>query len=144
MNYKYELKLDFDFKPRSARKFGKEIADKLKFLTSFFGIRVIDVKVYETNKGLHLYISIYSSVELDDRDIVVLQLALGSDYKREIFNWLRVRSEQNFKHWNVLFRVKYKNGAVVSREEKTELAKEIEYYIRKYIVLSNHILEEYG
>ena len=141
---RYELKLDFDIKPRSARKFGKEIADKLKFLTSFFGIKVIDVKVYETNKGLHLYISIYSSVELDDRDIVVLQLALGSDYKRELFNWLRVRSEQNFKHWNVLFKVKYKNGKIISKEEKTELAEEIEYYVRKYLQLYNHVIVQYG
>jgi len=142
--YRYELKLDFDFKPRSAKRFAKEIANKLNFLTSFFGISVIDVKVYETNKGLHLYISIYSSVELDDRDIVVLQLALGSDFKREIFNWLRVRSRDKFKHWNVLFKVKYKNGVIVSKEEKTELAKEIEYYVRKYLQLYNHVIVQYG
>ena len=141
---RYELKLDFDFKPRSAKRFAKEIANKLNFLTSFFGISVIDVKVYETNKGLHLYISIYSSVELDDRDIVVLQLALGSDYKRELFNWLRVRSRDKFKHWNVLFKVKYKNGVIVSKEEKTELAKEIEYYVRKYLQLYNHVIVQYG
>ena len=54
--YRYELKLDFDFKPRSAKRFAREIANKLNFLTSFFGISVIDVKVYETNKGLHLYV----------------------------------------------------------------------------------------
>jgi len=142
--YRYELKLDFDFKPRSARKFGKEIADKLNFLKTFFGIRVIDVKVYETSKGLHLYISLYSNVELTDEDIVVLQLALGSDYKRELFNWLRVRSNDKFKHWNVLFKVKYKNGKIISKEEKTELAKEIEYYVRKYLQLYNHVIVQYG
>jgi len=142
--YRYELKLDFDFKPRSAKRFAKEIANKLNFLTSFFGIRVIDVKVYETNKGLHLYISLYSNVELTDEDIVVLQLALGSDYKREIFNWLRVRSRDKFKHWNVLFKVKYKNGKIISKEEKTELAEEIEYYVRKYLQLYNHVIVQYG
>jgi len=142
--YRYELKLDFDFKPRSAKRFAKEIANKLNFLTSFFGIRVIDVKVYETNKGLHLYISLYSNVELTDEDIVVLQLALGSDYKREIFNWLRVRSKDKFKHWNVLFKVKYKNGKIISKEEKTELAEEIEYYVRKYLQLYNHVIVQYG
>ena len=142
--YRYELKLDFDFKPRSAKRFAKEIANKLNFLTSFFGIRVIDVKVYETNKGLHLYISLYSNVELTDEDIVVLQLALGSDYKRELFNWLRVRSKDKFKHWNVLFKVKYKNGKIISKEEKTELAKEIEYYVRKYLQLYNHVIVQYG
>ena len=142
--HRYELKLDFDFKPRSAKRFAREIANKLNFLKTFFGIKVIDVKVYETNKGLHLYISIYSSVELDDRDIVVLQLALGSDYKREIFNWLRVRSRDKFKHWNVLFKVKYKNGVIVSKEEKTELAEEIEYYVRKYLQLYNHVIVQYG
>ena len=142
--YRYELKLDFDFKPRSAKRFAKEIANKLNFLKTFFGIRVIDVKVYETSKGLHLYISLYSNVELTDEDIVVLQLALGSDYKREIFNWLRVRSRDKFKHWNVLFKVKYKNGKIISREEKTELAKEIEYYVRKYLQLYNHVIVQYG
>jgi len=142
--YRYELKLDFDFKPRSAKRLAKEIANKLNFLKTFFGISVIDVKVYETNKGLHLYISLYSNVELTDEDIVVLQLALGSDYKREIFNWLRVRSRDKFKHWNVLFKVKYKNGKIISREEKTELAKEIEYYVRKYLQLYNHVIVQYG
>ena len=142
--YRYELKLDFDFKPRSAKRFAKEIANKLNFLASYFSISVIDVSVYETNKGLHLYISIYSSVELDDRDIVVLQLALGSDYKRELFNWLRVRSNDKFKHWNVLFKVKYKNGKIISKEEKTELAEEIEYYVRKYLQLYNHVIVQYG
>jgi len=141
---RYELKLDFDFKPKSTRKFGKEIADKLNFLKTFFGIRVIDVKVYETNKGLHLYIPICSNVELTDEDVVVLQLALGSDYKRELFNWLRVRSRDKFKHWNVLFKVKYKNGKIISKEEKTELAKEIEYYVRKYLQLYNHVIVQYG
>jgi len=140
----YELKLDFDFKPRSAKRFAKEIANKLNFLASYFSISVIDVKVYETNKGLHLYISLYSNVELTDEDIVVLQLALGSDYKREIFNWLRVRSRDKFKHWNVLFKVKYKNGVIVSKEEKTELAEEIEYYVRKYLQLYNHVIVQYG
>jgi len=142
--YRYELKLDFDFKPRSAKRFAKEIANKLSFLASYFGISVIDVSVYETNKGLHLYISIYSSVELTDEDIVVLQLALGSDYKRELFNWLRVRSNDKFKHWNVLFKVKYKNGKIISKEEKTELAEEIEYYVRKYLQLYNHVIVQYG
>ena len=141
---RYELKLDFDFKPRSAKRFAKEIANKLNFLASYFSIRVIDVKVYETNKGLHLYIPICSNVELTDEDIVVLQLALGSDYKRELFNWLRVRSNDKFKHWNVLFKVKYKNGEIISKEEKTKLAEEIEYHTRKYLLLFNHLLEEYG
>jgi len=141
---RYELKLDFDFKPRSAKRFAKEIANKLNFLKTFFGIRVIDVKVYETNKGLHVYISLYSNVELTDEDVVVLQLALGSDYKREIFNWLRVRSRDKFKHWNVLFKVKYKNGKIISKEEKTELAEEIEYYVRKYLQLYNHVIVQYG
>ena len=141
---RYELKLDFDFKPRSAKRFAKEIANKLNFLASYFSISVTDVKVYETNKGLHVYISLYSNVELTDEDIVVLQLALGSDYKRELFNWLRVRSNDKFKHWNVLFKVKYKNGVIVSKEEKTELAEEIEYYVRKYLQLYNHVIVQYG
>ena len=141
---RYELKLDFDFKPRSAKRFAKEIANKLNFLASYFSISVIDVKVYETNKGLHVYILLYSNVELTDEDIVVLQLALGSDYKRELFNWLRVRSNDKFKHWNVLFKVKYKNGKIISKEEKTELAEEIEYYVRKYLQLYNHVIVQYG
>lgn len=138
------LKLDFDFKPRSPKRFARELVSKLKFIQNYFGITVTDVEVYETNKGLHIYIGIVSNVELTDEDIVVIQLALGSDYKREIFNWLRVRSKQDFKHWNVLFKVKYKNGEIVSREVKTKLAKEIEYYIRNYLQLYNHVIQEYG
>ena len=110
----YELKLDFDFKIYNLSEFAKQFVDKLRFLERFYGIYFKSIEVYETNKGYHFYLKVTTERKLNNKDIVVLQLALGSDYKRELFNWLRVRRGQKFKHWNVLFKCKYENGLKVS------------------------------
>ena len=106
----YELKLDFDFKIFNLGEFARDFVDKLRFLQIFYGIYLESIDIYETNKGYHFYLKVKTERKLNNKDIVVLQLALGSDYKRELFNWLRVRRNQKFKRWNVLFKSKYENG----------------------------------
>jgi len=127
----YELKLDFDFKIYSLSEFARQFVDKLRFLQRFYGIYLKSIEIYETNKGYHFYLKVTTERKLNNKDIVVLQLALGSDYKRELFNWLRVRRGQKFKHWNVLFKCKYENGLKVSEERKTESAIRLEKLVSK-------------
>lgn len=117
MEYKeYELLIDVDFKPEIV-KFAKEFAYRL-YLLSRMGVYTESVEVYETNKGLHIYVYVYSKLELDNKDIIILQLILNSDYKRELFNFKRVKSGIK-KGWNVLFKVKFENGKKVSEEKST-------------------------
>lgn len=124
--YNHELKLDIDFKPDNADKLVSQIIERVIFLEDVFCVQFEKFEVYETNKGLHIYVKISSKNKLKNTDIVVLQLVLGSDYKREIYNWMRVRNGGNVKYWNKLFKKKTVKGVVVSEEKKTELAVELE------------------
>ena len=124
--YNYELKLDIDFKPTDTNKLVDQIIERVIFLEDVFCVQFEKFEVFETNKGLHIYVKIGSKNKLKNTDIVVLQLVLGSDYKREIYNWMRVRNGGNVKYWNKLFKKKTVKGVVVSEEKKTELAVELE------------------
>jgi len=131
---KYTLKLDFDFKPKNLKKFAEEFVNKLDFIRYVMGIYVESVEVYETSKGLHIYVYVFTKRQLTNQDIVVLQLALGSDYKRELFNWVRVRQNNDIKHWNILFRRKYENGKLVSMERATDMAIELTKLINHLLI----------
>ena len=87
------------------------------------------IDVYETNKGYHFYLKVKTERKLTSKDVVVLQLALGSDYKRELFNWLRVRNGRTSKKWNVLFKCKYNSKKRISEETKTDSAIRLERLI---------------
>jgi len=101
-------------------KFGKRkknlLAKKLVLLSKYFNFEVKNLMVKPTKRGWHVRIEV--DRELDDRDVVFFQLFLGSDWRREFWNWLRVK--HNWKPYNVLFKEKYrfkgKNLILVSRE----------------------------
>jgi len=104
----YIFLVDIDYKPKNPSKFAEEFADKLIFVSDMLKIFIDEVEVYETKRGIHIYVYASSKRKVSDEEIVVIQLALGSDYKREIFNWTRVISNPRPKRWNVLFRDKEK------------------------------------
>jgi len=105
---KYTFLIDIDYKPTNPNKFTEEFINKLKFVEDILKVFVEEVEVFETKKGIHIYVYASSERKISDEEIVVIQLALGSDYKREIFNWSRVISNPKPKHWNVLFKSKEK------------------------------------
>lgn len=72
---------------------------------------LVDVK--STTNGWHIIVPI--SNQLTDLEVVLVQVLMGSDYKRELFNTMRVK--QNIKEWNVLFNTKYRNNIEISREQ---------------------------
>jgi hypothetical protein len=139
-----ELKLDLDLKfTYDIEHYGKigeysdkflarakavfwEIGRRLRLLETILGIEVEEVKIRETAKGFHVYITTSEPFEPQPETIVAIQLILMSDWKREVFNLSRIiearkRGDIDKTNWNVLFAVKVRNGKVVSREEKTPL-----------------------
>jgi len=122
------LKLDCDRKLDRIR-----IADALSLL----GIKPLRASVFRTANGFHVYIHIKGS--LTDMETVALQVILGSDYRRECFNLMRVRSN-NFKDgsWNILFSrkkyaIKKKKLIKISAERYDErLSKALLKVIRLY------------
>jgi len=106
MMNKYTFLIDIDYKPENPSKFVEEFVNKLIFIEDILKVFTDEIEVYETRRGIHIYVYASSKRKISDEEIVVIQLALGSDYKREIFNWSRVISNPRPKRWNVLFKGK--------------------------------------
>lgn len=97
------IKLDFDVKDKKALL--SNFKERVKVLW-FFKIKILNVQVFSTNHGFHVYL--ISNKHLNNADLVFLQLALGSDFMREIFYWKRIKYPVlKNKGWNILFSKKY-------------------------------------
>lgn len=139
-----ELKLDLDLKfTYDLEHYGKigeysdkflarakavfwEIGRRLKFLEEILDIEIEEVKIRETRKGFHVYITTSEPFKPEPEFIVAVQLILMSDWKREVFNLDRIVKGRKLgnldkMNWNVLFSVKVQNGELTSKEEKTPL-----------------------
>lgn len=110
-NYVSTLKLDFDGPEKEYRKQLKRI----KIVLNIIGvIRLKEVKIMQTTKGFHTYLYITSpQFTLLAIDLLALQAMMGSDFKREAFNFIRVistrqKGELLAEGWNVLFESKWK------------------------------------
>jgi hypothetical protein len=132
--------VDIDYKYEDRERMVKMVSDfafKMYFVTDVLGVRFTGIKVYETSKGIHMYLDAESERPLTPLEIIIIQLALGSDYKRELYNLRRARAwldgEELENSWNTLFKYKYRNGKLVSKETVTEFSKFFEEYVmRKY------------
>jgi len=93
------VKLDYD--TNNVREILERMSILEVMIGRMFEIESFKIKRSPSKRGYHVKLLIKPLVKFDKRDIVILQLLLGSDRKREFFNWLRVRG--NLKHWNVLF-----------------------------------------
>ena len=96
------IKLDIDKK-----RISLEDVERIDWHIAFFNLDCVDIRVYNSASGnKHIEIDILNDV--NDYELVFLQLAMGSDNKRECFNLLRVSSEAfSNQSWNVLFRNKF-------------------------------------
>jgi hypothetical protein len=92
------------------------IFHRLKTIQRFFRMRKMSVSISATKNGRHVTINFDSGKKITDADIVFLQLMLFSDWKRELFNWLRIRS--GCKKWNVLYKQKFDSRMRKISEEK--------------------------
>jgi len=129
-NVRYVLKIDIDRK-RKVDKLARNIVNRIKPILRYASISIADIRAYETRRGYHIELEIDAPL-LDNKDIVFLQLLLLSDWKREIFNWLRVRSSEQLTSWNILFDAKLGNDSIYFRG-KTDLALELQNAIKKLL-----------
>lgn len=128
----YEIKLDVDSKRIDPKAKASKIANKIKFLSNIIDLRVVNVRVFETGKGYHIYIDVDTPAKFDAKDITFLQLLLQSDWKREVYNWLRARADVQLPNWNVLFQIKFSNNKV-TMELESERAVKLKYWLEYYL-----------
>ena len=105
-------KVDIDRKPLDVRDF----VWRLVMVEEILGCKIGRIGILETAKGYHVYVEVIG--ELDNKDLIIVQLALGSDYIRELYNLRRVKN--CVRNWNVLFTAKYKEegGKLVKISEE--------------------------
>jgi len=121
------IKLDYDgFKNID---FLLKIVKGKKFVLAHFELLVEDLKVFRTNKGFHIYMKVNKPIE--DAELVFIQLALGSDYARECFNWERVKTQHMGDNWNVLFKKKFALDTIQKEMIEKEL-KNVGYELLEY------------
>jgi len=100
------LKLDIDK--------GKPDIEQIKFVVSAFSLKVIDAFVHKTTNGYHVRLYV-TEPDICDAEVVLFQTLMGSDLKREVFNYLRVLNDK--ANWNVLFEHKENSkGIIISKE----------------------------
>jgi hypothetical protein len=116
------LKIDIDDKGQGVEEFIR----RLRFVKCFVRITGVDVK--ETRKGFHF--RVMTEEDLEAWEVLVLQAILGSDFKRELFNYLRVR--KGLRNWNILFNKK-KDAFIESEEKETERTRELRYILYRVL-----------
>ena len=132
-----DILVDIDKKDVSA----EEIAERMFFISVFTPFDFTRIRVRETAKGFHIYLWC-ADIKPTPVDKVVIQLILGSDYRRELFNYLRVCGRETPRKWNVLFATKYDgNGNKISRERTTDKSIRLEEEI---YALYHTLMEEGG
>lgn len=92
------IKIDYDTHKKTFARINNVIY--------FLRLDVVDCQVQRTRHGYHVQLEIRNKV--NDFEIIILQCLMQSDYKREMFNLLRVHSGKFPKQsWNVLFKKKW-------------------------------------
>jgi hypothetical protein len=96
-----ELKLDIDTDRTEISWLG--MSRRIDLVESLLGLKEINCKIRNTKHGYHWYIKIKET--LTPIETCLIQTLMGSDYKRECFNLIRIK--HHCKRWNVLFQKKY-------------------------------------
>jgi hypothetical protein len=104
---------------------------------------MVYVDVSKTRKGYHVRIKIQK--KLDDRDLLLLQILLGSDINREIYNFVRQQNGELLKNWNRLYDKKHiilgtKIVEDIGEEKYSEsMSKEVEDEIINCVDIEGHL-----
>ncbi|MGO9643956.1 MAG: hypothetical protein ACLPY5_04325 [Candidatus Bathyarchaeia archaeon] len=130
-----EIKIDLD--NYSRQQLMRFIWSRWRFIFRFrwpgFGrLQVQSVDVRKTRHGYH--IRIWVKNKIPSRELNFLQLALGSDYRRECMNLRRIVAVKRMKSWNILYRYKFNGrGDLTSHEiSDTRLANKIAGLIKAF------------
>ena len=130
-----EIKLDLDnYSPQQLIRF---IWSRWGFIFRFrwpgFGrLRVKSIDVRKTRHGYHIRIWVRNRIP--SRELNFLQLALGSDYRRECMNLRRIISVKRMKSWNILYHYKFSGSGDLTSHETSDarLAKKIAGLIKTF------------
>ena len=110
-----ELKLDYDtITVRDVQMIFHHRAWLLKYF------KIVAMECWETRKGYHVKVTVEE--DLDPRDVLLIQVLMGSDINRDIFNLIRNWNGEIMKNWNKLYTKKY----IILKTEVREISKEKE------------------
>ncbi|MCW7078991.1 MAG: hypothetical protein OCU22_07705 [Canidatus Methanoxibalbensis ujae] len=146
----YDIKVDLDISKCEGDvvKTAEEICRRMYFIEIYTPVRFGDIKVYETKRGFHLYIDLKEPAYLKKNKafIVILQLLLMSDWKREVFNLSRVMSmfflNVEYENWNILFYCKRDTKGNYSIERRTYLSIMFEKILQNYEKIGETIFDQ--
>ena len=130
-----EILLDFDNNHP-----GKMLdVERIGYVARRLRLEFTDIKAYRTANGFHVYMKLKEKVH--PITAVLIQSLMGSDYARETYNAIRVYNllaypgrypEYAWHVWNVLYKEKYVDGKLASKEEyDEELTKKIVEVVRR-------------
>jgi hypothetical protein len=92
------LKLDLDGKNGL-----NQLLDRI-WIIKYLGLKVEAVEIYHTVNGYHAILKCDNTFKI--WEILLFQTWLGSDFRREMCNLLKV--ERGTQNWNMLFKEKWK------------------------------------
>ena len=132
-----KIKVDIDHKRKD---FIDRILAVKEIIESNTNVKFKNFQVFETNRGFHVICDVYG-IERPE-EIIILQLLFGSDWKREAFNYVRLKlldDKSKFEKWNVLFDYKFERDEEKPLERFLDFKKISEEKIRKDLeeVLNN-------
>ena len=130
-----EIKLDLDnYSPQQLIRFiWSRWGLIFRFRWPGFGrLRVKSIDVRKTRHGYHIRIWVRNRIP--SRELNFLQLALGSDYRRECMNLRRIISVKRMKSWNILYHYKFSGSGDLTSHETSDarLAKKIAGLIKTF------------
>jgi len=99
---RWVIKLDYDVAKSKAKWYlRKHLFERINFVFKKFGLKYEYGAVFKTPHGLHVYMVVHG--DIDELDLAFIQAVLGDDYKRAVYNYLRVKNKREAYKWNVLF-----------------------------------------
>lgn len=121
-----EIKLDIDEKLNLAELVEK-LEQRMYFIRKEVAPHLVLVKICSTTKGYHIYLN--TGDKRSDYEVILIQALLGSDWRREIFNYRRVRRGQTMQNWNILFVSKHlmPDGTIEKKSEEKDITKEYRF-----------------
>ncbi|MEM3265142.1 MAG: hypothetical protein QXH07_04220 [Thermoplasmata archaeon] len=128
MEYKNNVVFKIDLDYMRTRQAERLIKFRINWIDYYFHILPAKVSYYRTHKGMHVYIMPMNEVNLPLEYITFIQLALGSDWLREIRNLNRLYTG-TITNWNLLFNKKFKMNKDGTIEN---ISKEI--FVKRYVI----------
>lgn len=110
------LKVDYDF-TTNEKKAIEFLTQRLEILHKKYIIRISSINHIILIHKKHYSFKIYLNKEFDKKNIVILQLLLNSDYKKEIETIRNIVHKR--ANWNILFDFKvYADGNIIVAQKK--------------------------